>query len=161
MLVGHSDGASIALIYAAEHPARVRALVVEAPHLFVEEVSVASIAAIKEQFETGDLRARMSRYHSDVDRTFYGWNEIWLAPAFRDWNIEAYLRGLRAPLLAVQGINDEYGTLAQLESIARKAPVPVDRLLLARCGHSPHRDRPAVVEGAVSGWLEERLAARG
>ncbi len=158
VIVGHSDGASIGLIYAAMHPDRVRALVVEAPHIFVEELSVASIAAIKTEFEGGDLRGRMARYHHDGDRTFYGWNEIWLSPEFRDWNIEVYLDRLRAPLLAIQGLDDKYGTLAQLEIIARKAPVPVDRLLLARCGHAPHLDRPRIVEMTIAGWLEELTA---
>lgn len=143
VLIGHSDGASIAIVYAAEHP--VRGLVLEAPHVFVEELSVRSIAAIREPYEQGTLRRRMRRHHADVDRTFYGWNEIWLSPAFADWNIEAYASRLSAPVLLVQGRDDAYGTRAQLEAIRREAKGPVDELLLASCGHAPHRDRPELV----------------
>jgi pimeloyl-ACP methyl ester carboxylesterase len=153
ILVGHSDGASIALIYAAEHPGNVRGVVLEAPHVFVEDISVASIAAIREQYETTPLKERVAKYHTDGDATFYGWNDIWLAPEFREWNIEAYLGRVSAPVLAIQGAADEYGTLAQLESIARRAAGPVDRIVLAGCGHAPHRDRPAFVAGAVAEWI--------
>jgi pimeloyl-ACP methyl ester carboxylesterase len=155
VLIGHSDGASIALIYAGEHSDGVRALVLEAPHLFVEELSVRSIAAVRHEYETTDLRTRMARYHSDVDRTFFGWNDVWLSEAFREWNIEEFVPRVRAPIFAVQGIADEYGTPAQLERIARRARAPVDRLLLARCAHAPHRDRRAVVEATVAGWLRD------
>jgi pimeloyl-ACP methyl ester carboxylesterase len=157
ILVGHSDGASIALIAAAEHPAVVRALVLEAPHVFVEDLSVRSIAALKAEYESTDLRARLGRYHAEVDRTFYGWNDIWLSPRFRDWNIEAYVERVRAPVLALQGVDDKYGTPAQIESIARRAAGPVDRLLLTRCGHEPHRDRGSLVDAAASAWIQEAL----
>lgn len=156
VLVGHSDGASIALVYAAEFPGTVRALVLEAPHLFVEELGVRSIAAIRREYETTDLRPRMAAYHADADRTFYGWNDIWLSPEFRNWTIEPYAARVQAPVFAVQGLDDEYGTPAQLDALARLAPAPVDRLLLAGCGHAPHRDRPGLVAAAVAGWLEER-----
>ncbi len=155
VLVGHSDGASIALLYAAEHPAAVRGLILEAPHVFVEELSVRSIAALKAEYASGALRARMARYHADADRTFYGWNDIWLAPQFRDWNIEAEVGRMRAPMLVIQGIDDEYGTLAQVESIARHAAAPVDRLMLASCGHAPHRDRRELVEAASIAWIAQ------
>jgi pimeloyl-ACP methyl ester carboxylesterase len=154
ILVGHSDGASIALIYAGQHPHAVSGLVLEAPHVFVEEISLRGVAAIRHEYETTDLRERMMSYHSDVDRTFYGWNDVWLTPEFREWNIEEYLNRIRAPVFATQGLDDEYGTPAQLESIARRAPVPVDRLLLTRCGHAPHRERRAIVEASVAGWLD-------
>lgn len=157
VLFGQSDGGSIALVFAAEHPRVVRALVLEAPHLYVEELSVRSIAAIRTEYETTGLRARMARYHADVDRTFYGWNDIWLAPEFREWNVESYAARVRAPVLAVQGLDDEYGTPAQIDALARRTPASVDRLLLARCGHSPHRDRAALVESATAAWLEERF----
>jgi pimeloyl-ACP methyl ester carboxylesterase len=153
VLIGHSDGASIALIYAGEHRDGVRALVLEAPHVFVEELSVRSIAAVRHEYETTELRTKMARYHRAVDRTFYGWNDVWLSEEFREWNIEDAVQRVRAPILTVQGIADEYGTPAQLERIARRARVPVDRLLLARCGHAPHRDRRAVVEATIASWL--------
>lgn len=153
VLVGHSDGASIAIAFAAEYPDLVSGAILEAPHLFVEDRSIRSIAAIRSQYETGGLRARMLRHHADADRTFYGWNDIWLAPEFRDWNIESYAARLRAPILAVQGTDDEYGTLAQIEALARAASGAVDRLLLANCGHTPHRDRADLVLSAASTWV--------
>jgi pimeloyl-ACP methyl ester carboxylesterase len=160
ILFGHSDGASIAIVFAAEQPQAVRALVLEAPHLFVEPISVASIAAIRTQYETTALRERMSRYHADVDKTFYGWNDIWLAPDFADWNIEAYAARVRAPVLTLQGVDDEYGTPAQMDAMAGRASGPVDRVLLAGCGHSPHRDRRELVESVAGDWIGERLGAR-
>jgi pimeloyl-ACP methyl ester carboxylesterase len=157
ILIGHSDGASIAIIFASEHPSIVRGVVLEAPHVFVEELSVRSIAAIRDVYETGGLRERMGRYHADVDRTFYGWNDVWLSPQFRDWNIEAYAARVRAPLLAIQGLEDEYGTVAQIDALARHARGPVDRLLLARCGHTPHRDRDALVVDTAASWIASLL----
>ncbi len=157
VLFGHSDGGSIATVFAADHPQRVRALVLEAPHLFVEPISVKSIAAIRTQYESTTLRERMSRYHAHVDKTFYGWNDIWLAPEFADWNIEGYAARVRAPVLALQGVDDEYGTHAQIDAMAALASGPVDRLLLARCGHAPHRDRRKLVETITGDWIEERL----
>jgi pimeloyl-ACP methyl ester carboxylesterase len=157
VLIGHSDGASIALIYAGEHPAAVRALLLEAPHVFVEDISVRSIAAVKDEYQSGSLRDRMARYHADVDSTFYGWNDIWLSPAFRHWNVEEYVARVRAPILAMQGTGDEYGSLAQLDAIASKSPGHVDRLVLSGCKHAPHRDRRAMVEASASAWLYEVL----
>lgn len=157
VLFGHSDGGSIAVVFAAEYPQNVRALVLEAPHLFVEPISVESIAAIRTQYESTALRERMSRYHADVDRTFYGWNDIWLAPEFADWNIEPYAARVRAPVLALQGINDEYGTPAQIDAMAARASGPVDRMMLARCRHAPHRDRRLLVEAVAGDWIDERL----
>jgi pimeloyl-ACP methyl ester carboxylesterase len=154
VLVGHSDGGSIALIYAAEHPENVRAVILEAPHVFVEGLSVLSIGAMRERYESSELRQRMARHHADGDATFYSWNDIWLSPTFRDWNIEPYLERVRAPILAIQGSNDQYGTLAQLDAIAARAGAPVDRIVLAGCGHAPHIDRPAFVTDAIAGWLE-------
>ena len=158
VLVGHSDGASIALMFAGDRPQAVRALVLEAPHVFVEELSLRGIAAIRNAYERGGLRERMRPHHADADRTFYGWNDVWLSAAFRNWNVERFAEGVRAPVLALQGLEDEYGTTAQLDAIARRAPAPVDRILLARCGHAPHRDRRVFVEAAVSAWLREKVA---
>ncbi|HEY8298221.1 MAG TPA: alpha/beta fold hydrolase [Candidatus Baltobacteraceae bacterium] len=154
VLVGHSDGASIALIFAASHPDRISALVLEAPHVFVEDLSIRSIAAAKRAYEAGDLRTKLARHHRDVDRTFYGWNDIWLDPSFRDWNIETYARDLRCRTLVVQGSDDEYGTPAQIESIrAAASGARIDTLLLANCGHSPHRDHPAPTLDAIASFL--------
>jgi pimeloyl-ACP methyl ester carboxylesterase len=157
ILIGHSDGASIALIYAAAHPAAVRGLVLEAPHVFVEELSVQSIAAIKGEYANG-MRERMASYHADVDRTFFGWNDIWLSPEFRAWNIETEVRRVRTPALVLQGLKDQYGTPAQVEAIAAGSSARVDSLLLAGCAHAPHRDRRTLVEETVAAWIRERMA---
>jgi pimeloyl-ACP methyl ester carboxylesterase len=154
ILFGHSDGASIALIYAgAGHT--VRGIIAEAPHVFVEDLSVRSIALARERFEATDLRERLGRYHADVDRTFYGWNRIWLDSAFRSWNIESYLAGIYAPVFLVQGENDEYGTRAQLQAIRDGArDARVDELYVARSGHSPHRERADIVVPAIAAFVE-------
>ena len=152
-LLGHSDGGSIALLFAAAHPARVEALVLEAPHVFVEERSIASIARMKIEYTTTDLRARLGKYHVDVDAAFHGWNDVWLDPAFRTWNLEQYLPRVTAPLLLIQGVDDEYGTLRQIDAIARQCGGPVERLVLDNCGHSPHRDRPDRVLAAIAAFL--------
>jgi pimeloyl-ACP methyl ester carboxylesterase len=149
-LFGHSDGASIALLHAAAFPDRVAGAIVVAPHVFVEDVSIASIAAVRETYLAGGLRDRLARHHDDADSAFFGWNDAWLDPAFRGWNIERELAAIGCPVLAVQGEDDEYGTMAQVEAIA--CGVPGARVLaLARCGHSPHRDRPdEVIAAAVA-----------
>jgi pimeloyl-ACP methyl ester carboxylesterase len=153
VLVGHSDGASIALIYAgAGHP--VRALVAMAPHVFVEDISVRSIEEAKRQFETTDLPERLAKYHRDPRKTFYLWNDAWLDPEFRRWNIEEYLPGIRCPVLAIQGEEDEYGTMAQLEAVARQAGGRCELLKLARCGHSPHRDQPEAALAAIAAFVQ-------
>ncbi len=120
ILVGHSDGGSIALILAGAGLRPLSAVVTLAAHVFVEDLTVASIAAAKTAFETTDLRAKLARHHADVDSAFLGWNRIWLAPEFRDWNIEEYLPAIRCPVLAIQGEDDEYGTMEQMERIARR-----------------------------------------
>jgi len=154
ILVGHSDGASIALIYAgAGHPARALALM--APHVFVEDVCIRSIEKAKREFEATDLPQRLAKYHRDARRTFYLWNDAWLDPAFRDWNIEEYLPGIRCPLLAIQGEDDEYGTMAQLDAIGAKAGGPCRLLKLPACGHSPHRDQPQAVLEALTEFVNE------
>ncbi len=152
ILIGHSDGASIALIYAGSGYAP-RGLVVLAPHVFVEDISIEGIAAAKQAFETTDLPQKLARYHRDPAKTFYGWNDVWLAPAFRGWNIERYLPAIRCPLLAIQGDGDEYGSMAQLDAIARQAGGPVELLKLEHCGHSPHKDQSEKVTRAVVGFV--------
>ena len=144
ILFGHSDGASIALVHAGTPAARGRVigLVLEAPHVLCEDVSVESIARARDAYLTGDLRERMARYHDDVDGAFWGWNRAWLDPAFRAWNLEGYLPTIAAPTLVVQGEDDPYGTLAQVEAVARGVPGGVERRILPRCGHAPHRERP-------------------
>jgi pimeloyl-ACP methyl ester carboxylesterase len=152
ILVGHSDGGSIALLYAGAHD-DVRGAVVMAPHVFVEDLSVKSIAEAKVAFETTDFAQKLARHHADVEKTFRGWNDIWLHPEFRDWNIEEVLPRVHCPVLAIQGFDDQYGTMAQLEAIARQAGGPIELLRLADCRHSPHRDQPEVVLEAVSRFV--------
>ena len=152
VLVGHSDGASIALIYAgAGHPVRGLALI--APHVFVEEIGVRSIERVRRQFETTDLPQRLGRYHRDARKTFYLWNDAWLDPRFRHWNIEEYLPSVSAPVLAIQGADDEYGTMAQLRSIRERVKGSCELLELAGCGHSPHRDQPEAVLEALARFI--------
>jgi pimeloyl-ACP methyl ester carboxylesterase len=124
-----------------------------APHVFVEELSVASIAQAKVAFETTDLAQKLGRYHRDPVKTFRGWNDIWLHPDFRAWNIEAYLPAINCPVLAIQGVDDEYGTLAQVEAIRRLASGAVDVLELADCRHSPHKDQPEATLSAMAGFV--------
>jgi pimeloyl-ACP methyl ester carboxylesterase len=152
LLFGHSDGGSIALVAAAQHPGRVVALVLEAPHVFVEEISVASIERTTTAYRAGDLRRRLARYHADVDAAFQGWSGVWLDPAFLAWNLEAYLPCITCPVLLIQGEQDEYGTLRQIDAIARQVQGPVERLVLPDCGHSPHRDQPNPVLASVSAF---------
>lgn len=152
VLVGHSDGGSIALIHAAANAA-IRGLVVMAPHVFVEDISVKSIAEAKTAFENTDLPQKLARYHANAVKTFRGWNDIWLHPDFRSWNIEEVLPRVHCPVLAIQGFDDEYGTMAQLEAIAKQIGGPIEPLRLADCRHSPHRDQPAVVLEAMSRFV--------
>jgi pimeloyl-ACP methyl ester carboxylesterase len=140
-LVGHSDGGSIALIFAASFPAHAAGVVAIAPHIMVEDVSIASIERARDAYRDGGLGPRLSRYHDDVESAFGGWCGAWLAPEFRQWSIEDMLRGVRCPVLAVQGDRDEYGTLAQVEGIARRAR-DVQLQVLPGSGHSPQRDQP-------------------
>ena len=144
VLLGHSDGASIAAIYAGgiqDH--RVRAVAMMAPHFIVEDVSVASIAEIRTAYETTDLRAKLSRWHKDVDNAFYGWNGAWLDPKFRTWDISDYLAYIRVPVAIIQGAADQYGTIRQIEVARGECYCPVDVTLLPGVGHAPHREAPA------------------
>ena len=156
VLIGHSDGASIALIHAGAGHA-VRALVALAPHVFVEDVCIRSIEEARRQFETGDLGPRLGRYHRDPHRTFHLWCDVWLDPGFRAWNIEELLPAIRCPVLAIQGEDDRYGTMAQLEAVARAVSGPFELVKLPDCGHSPHLDQPERTLDALVGFLERTL----
>lgn len=158
-LFGHSDGGSIALLHAARYPQRVAGTVVLAPHIRVEDLSVASIAQARQAYQSTDLRARLARYHDDPDSAFWGWNDIWLHPPFRQWSIEAEIATISGPLLAVQGLDDEYGTLEQIRGIASR--VPQTRLLeLPACGHSPHRDQPDALIAATTAFIQQHTGDR-
>ena len=156
-LFGHSDGGSIALLHAAKFPGSVAGAIVLAPHILVEDISVESIAQAKTAYLETDLRERLARYHDDPDSAFWGWNDIWLDPVFRRWSIEAEIAAITCPVLAVQGLDDEYGTLAQVRGIARRVP-QTQLLELARCGHSPHRDQPDALIEAVTSFVRSKLA---
>lgn len=153
-LIGHSDGASIALIYAGTG-ARVAGLVLIAPHVYVEAETVASIAALDEEFATSDLAEKMAGYHEDPAATFRGWADVWLSRAFRSWNIEEYLPAIEAPILVIQGTDDEYGTVGQLDAIAAAVAGPVDRLLVEEARHSPQLSHPEPVVAAIAGFIND------
>lgn len=155
ILVGHSDGASIAIIYAGAHDA-LRGLVLLAPHVFVEDLSVASIADAKVSFETTNLPEKLARHHRDAVRTFWGWNNIWLHPEFRSWNIEEYLPRITCPVLVIQGLEDQYGTMKQVEAISAQCAGPVETLLLPDCRHSPQRDQPEGTLEAIAKFVQAR-----
>jgi pimeloyl-ACP methyl ester carboxylesterase len=141
-LLGHSDGGSIALLHASRHECA--GVIVLAPHIVVEDISVKSIAEAREAYLSTDLRERLGRHHDNPDSAFWGWNDIWLDPAFRSWDIAQDIRTLVCPVLAVQGVDDEYGTLEQIHGIARV--VPQTRLLeIPNCRHSPHKDQPQIL----------------
>jgi pimeloyl-ACP methyl ester carboxylesterase len=157
ILVGHSDGASIALIYAAEHP--VSGIAAMAPHVFVEDVCVAEIARVRGHYVAGDLREKMAAHHRDVDAAFFGWCDVWLDPDFRRWDIRELLPRLAVPLLLIQGTEDQFGTLAQLDEIERLAPGPIDRLHLD-CRHAPFVQRQDETVGAVARFVSSVSEAR-
>lgn len=154
LLFGHSDGGSIALIHASRHP--VQGVIALAPHVFVEDLSVTSIAAARTAYATTHLRERLARHHDDVDGAFRGWNDIWLHPDFRAWSIESLLPHIGCPVLVIQGKEDEYGTVEQMQRIARGVRTDAQLEHLAQCGHSPHRDQPERVLQAVMEWMQKR-----
>jgi pimeloyl-ACP methyl ester carboxylesterase len=154
-LLGHSDGGSITLLYAAHYPDRLSGAIVMAPHILVEDLSIASIAQARTAYLETDLRQRLARYHDEPDSAFWGWNDIWLHPPFRQWSIEAEIAAIRCPLLAIQGLNDEYGTLEQVRGIARRVR-QTELLELTACGHSPHRDQTAQVIFSVSAFIQRQ-----
>jgi pimeloyl-ACP methyl ester carboxylesterase len=139
ILIGHSDGGSIAIIYAGTYTQKVAGIITEAAHVFVEDVTVEGIKRAVEIYESTDLKMRLARFHgSNTGLMFRGWADIWLSPEFRDWNIEHYLPNISCPVLAIQGKEDEYGTAAQVEAIVSKVAEPVRRLMIDNCGHIPH-----------------------
>ncbi|MDH4377877.1 MAG: alpha/beta hydrolase [Ramlibacter sp.] len=152
-LLGHSDGGSIALLYASRFPQAVRGLVLMAPHIFVEDITLEGIERARQAYTGGDLPERLARYHDDADSAFGGWSRIWLDPAFRPWNIAAEIASARVPVLAIQGLDDEYGTLEQIRGIGRCIP-GTQLLELPGCGHSPHRDQPAAVLAAATAFMD-------
>src|ERR1700716_2699438 len=151
LLLGHSDGASIAAIYAGgvqDH--RVRAVAMIAPHFVVEDISVTSIAEIKTAYETTGLKTKLARWHRDVDNAFYGWNGAWLDPKFRGWDISEYLAYIRVPVAILQGANDQYGTIRQIEIAREECYCPVDVTEIPGAGHQPHREAPGATLNAIS-----------
>jgi pimeloyl-ACP methyl ester carboxylesterase len=152
VLFGHSQGASMALIHAARARPPVTAVVAMAPLVFVETYGLDSIRRARVAYLDTDLREKLSRYHADVESAFWGWNDIWLNPDFATWSIEPLLPELSCPVLTIQGLDDEYGTIEQINRIARTVP-QLRRLELPQCGHSPHRDQPETVLSAVTSLL--------
>lgn len=153
VLIGHSDGASIALVHAGGAGRATSGVVAMAPHVMVEDVAIAGIRSTVQAYATTDLRQRLARYHDDVDSAFRGWSDIWLAPAFRDWNIEEYLPRVTVPVLAIQGYGDEYGTMEQIDRITRGAPAAA-ALKLDDCGHAPQRDQAEAVIAAIADFVQ-------
>lgn len=162
ILAGHSDGATIAAIYAGsviDH--RVRGIVLMAPHFFTEEVGLQEIAKSRIQYETGGLREKMAKYHKDPDNAFYGWNEAWLNPEFLNWDVTEVIDYLRVPILAIQGRDDQYGTPAQIEALQTKSYAPVDARILNDCHHAPYLEQPDQVLSAIGDFTDrlERIEA--
>jgi len=158
LLLGHSDGASIAAIYAGSHQDhRVNGLVLIAPHFFTEDSGIASIVEVKKAYETTDLRAKLSRWHADADNAFKGWNGVWLDPAFRAWDITGQLAYIRVPILIVQGEDDQYGTIKQFETAQNECYCPVEVALLPRAKHSPQREAPDVTLKVISEFIARVL----
>ncbi len=153
-LVGHSDGASIALIHAgAIRDPRVKAVSLMAPHVFTEDMGLASIAEAQRAYEQGDLKRKLARWHAHVDCAFYGWNGAWLDPGFRAWNLEEFLAPIRIPLQVIRGEADQYGTMEQVRKIERGAGGQVDTVIIPGIGHSPYREAPEATLTALTGFL--------
>jgi pimeloyl-ACP methyl ester carboxylesterase len=158
LLLGHSDGASIAAIYAggaADH--RVRGVVMIAPHFIVEDMGVAAIAETRKAYETAGLKPKLARWHSHVDNTFYGWSDAWLDPKFRNWDISEYLAYIRVPVAILQGADDQYGTIRQIEIAREECYCPVDVTIIPRAGHSPHREAPETTLHLITEFAERIL----
>ena len=164
VLVGHSDGGSIALLAAGgrrQLAGRIAGVIAVAPHVFVEDVSVTSIAAAKHSYLSGDLRERLSRYHDDVDNAFWGWNDVWLSPAFRDWDITGRLGGITCPVTVIQGADDPYGTRAQVDTIAAGVAGPCTTTIVPGAGHAPHLEAPDATVAACIEFLSPFRATGG
>jgi pimeloyl-ACP methyl ester carboxylesterase len=160
LLIGHSDGASIAAIYAGSHQDhRIGGLVLIAPHFFTEDAGIASIVEARKAYETGDLRQRLARWHADVDNAFKGWNGAWLDPEFRKWDITEFLAYIRVPVLIVQGEDDQYGTIKQIEAAQQECYCPVEVALLPGARHSPQRDAPEATLAAIAEFVGRVLSA--
>ena len=154
VLLGHSDGATIALLYASQHPTA--ACIAMAPHVLVEAVALRAITQARAEFESGDLRRKLARHHADVDGAFWQWNDVWLSDAFANFDIRPECSRITAPLLLIQGTGDAYGTMAQLDEIALAVPNSL-QLRLENCGHSPHRDQAQITLQAIVSFLHDRL----
>jgi pimeloyl-ACP methyl ester carboxylesterase len=160
LLIGHSDGASIAAIYSgSRQDHRVGGLVLIAPHFFTEDPGIASIVEARQAYETGDLRQRLARWHADVDNAFKGWNCAWLDPRFRKWDITEFLAYIRVPLLIVQGEDDQYGTVKQIEMAQQECYCPVEVALLPKARHSPQRDAPEATLAVIAEFVGRVLRA--
>jgi pimeloyl-ACP methyl ester carboxylesterase len=158
LFVGHSDGASIAAIYAGSvQDHRVRGLVLMAPHFFTEDMGIAEIARAKEAYDNGDLRQKLARWHADVDNAYRGWNEVWLNPEFRHWDITEELAYIRVPILIVQGEGDQYGTVRQIEVAKEECYCPVEVALLSGARHAPHREAPEATLKTIAGFADRLL----
>jgi len=158
VLFGHSDGASMAILFAGTHPGSVRAMVLEAPHVFVEPVTVEGVREIAGEYETSRLPERLGRHHgANADPLFRAWAGVWLSPEFRTWNIEGHLSTIACPVLVIQGEDDRYGTVRQVEAIVRQVRGPASTLVLPGCGHSPHAERPEPVLDAAAGFIRRAL----
>src|ERR1700681_2198758 len=160
LLLGHSDGASIAAIYAGgagDH--RVRGVAMIAPHFIVEDMGLVSIAEARKAYETGGLREKLARWHGDVDNTFHRWSDAWLDPKFRNWDISEYLAYIRVPVAILQGADDQYGTIRQIEIARQECYCPVDVTIMPAAGHSPHREAPEATLDAISDFVGRILDA--
>jgi pimeloyl-ACP methyl ester carboxylesterase len=160
ILIGHSDGASISLIYGGGYPdENLRGIIVESPHVFCEDKTVQQIHKAKINYEQGNLRSKLTKYHGEnVDCAFYGWNTAWLDPEFKKWNIEEYLPGINVPILTIQGTDDEYGTMEHAQRIEAKAGAGARTLVLTNCGHSPHKDKSDATLTAMTDFILQHLS---
>ncbi len=156
VLVGHSDGATIAAIYAGSvQDFCMRGLVLIAPHFFAEDISINAIRQARDAYEQGNLKQKLARYHKDVDCAFRGWNEVWLSKAFETWNVSDVIDYIRVPVLGIQGRDDQYGTLAQLAEIENRCYAPFEQCVLEQCGHSPHIEQPEKTLDVITGFCEQ------